>query len=315
MIGNFLLLSAFMAVSCGGEQTEADQIALVTEKESTSGVVSTSQDNFSLPDEIKSVEKDYGISFTEDNIFLSNDASRTEDIKEENIVYVADVVNRIPETEEKRFGADSYQVPHKPKGTKTRININTKAAGKKELNDKTMSQEKKNVKSVKEKGYDKRYVSVKTNLAYRIGAISNISADVQLHKNISLELPLNWSLWDIDQEHGLRLVLFQPETRWWMKSVGEGHFVGVHAHVGMFNVKWLDTRYQAAGRPMFGAGLTYGYSIPLSEHWGAEFLLGLGYANMKYDEFYNIDNGAKICTDKLNYCGITKLGVSLVYHF
>lgn len=256
MIGNLLFLSAFMALSCGGEQTATNQVAPAMEEES-----------ISLPSEII-------------------------------------------------FDTDSYQVPHKPKGTKTRININAKPSGSKERKEKpAVAQEKKAAKPVRDNGFDERYVSLKTNIAYLVGAVMNISADVQLHRNISLELPLNWSLWDIEQEHGVRLVLFQPEARWWTKSVGEGHFVGVHAHVGMFNVKWQDSRYQATDRPLLGAGLTYGYSLPFSEHWGAEFLIGVGYANMKYDEFYNIDNGAKISTDKYNYWGLTKLGISLVYRF
>lgn len=100
-----------------------------------------------------------------------------------------------------------------------------------------------------------------------------------------------------------------------MKGVGQGHFVGVHAHVGVFNVKWQDDRFQTAGRPLLGAGVTYGYSLPFSAHWGAEFLIGAGYANMKYDRFYNIDNGAKMGTDTFNYWGITRLGISLVYRF
>ena len=203
----------------------------------------------------------------------------------------------------------SYQKPLKTKGTKTRINI-----GKK-VEKESVKKESTDKKSVKDTGIAKRYVSVKTNFAYWAGAVANLSADIQLHRKLSLELPFDWSLWDIEREHGVRLVLFQPEVRWWMKNVGKGHFVGVHAHAGVFNVKWKDIRYQTAGRPLLGAGLTYGYSLPFSEHWGAEFLLGVGYANMKFDEFYNIDNGAKICTDELNYWGITKLGISLVYRF
>ena len=48
---------------------------------------------------------------------------------------------------------------------------------------------------------------------------------------------------------------------------------------------------------------------------GKEFTLGAGYANMKYDTYYNIDNGAQIETRSRNYWGITRLGLSLSYHF
>ena len=80
-------------------------------------------------------------------------------------------------------------------------------------------------------------------------------------------------------------------------------------------MKWDDRRYQDTGRPLVGAGLSYGYKLPLSEHWGAEFTVGFGYANMKYDTYYNIDNGAQIDTRIRHYWGPTKVGASLVYRF
>lgn len=100
-----------------------------------------------------------------------------------------------------------------------------------------------------------------------------------------------------------------------MKSAGEGHFFGLHAHAAWFNLKWEDTRYQSEQYPLLGAGISYGYKLPFSEHWGAEFTLGAGYANMKYNTYYNIENGAKLDTRKRNYWGITRVGASLIYRF
>lgn len=209
---------------------------------------------------------------------------------------------------------DVWQVPHKPKGTKIRLSIQPKekrSAPKKTERTKTEHTSVPKISS----GPSSRYVAIKSNLVYWAGAVMNLGAEVRLHEHISLDLPFNWSLWDIEREHGVRLVLFQPEARWWMKSVGEGHFVGVHAHVGAFNVKWQEDRYQTAGRPLLGAGVTYGYSLPFSEHWGVEFVIGAGYANMKYNQYYNIDNGAQIGKKNYNYWGITRIGASLVYRF
>ncbi|MBP8872460.1 MAG: DUF3575 domain-containing protein, partial [Bacteroides sp.] len=74
-------------------------------------------------------------------------------------------------------------------------------------------------------------------------------------------------------------------------------------------------RYQSEQYPLLGAGISYGYKLPFSEHWGAEFTLGAGYANMKYNTYYNIENGAKLDTRKRNYWGITRVGASLIYRF
>lgn len=219
-------------------------------------------------------------------------------------------LHAVPVVEAGEVTETVYQVPHKPKGVKTRLKIQPKeeAPKKKEVSVRTSA--------AKKKGADVScYVALKTNAVYWAGAVANIAAEVKLHKHVSLELPLDFSLWDIEREHGVRLVLFQPEARWWMKGVGQGHFVGMHAHVGAFNVKWNEDRYQVADRPLLGAGLTYGYSLSFDEHWGAEFLIGAGYANMKYDRFYNIDNGAKFDAGIYNYWGVTRVGASLVYRF
>lgn len=161
-----------------------------------------------------------------------------------------------------------------------------------------------------------RYIAIKTNLAYQAAAVSNLAVEVQCTDRISVELPLIWSFWDMEQEHGIRTFALQPEARWWTGSaVGKGHFFGVHAHMAWFNIKWNDNRYQSNNRPLLGAGLSYGYKLPLDEHWGAEFSLGAGYANMRYDTYYNVDNGARIDTRQRHYWGLTRLGLSLVYRF
>lgn len=305
MIANLLFLSVFMTFSCNEkQQIKSEHISLAMEEKSTSDTDSFyNAASFTAESEIM---VDNNSLLSESNEIISNEISS---IKEEEVIEESNVEYNVSGSKLKSTDTYSYQKPLKTKGTKTRINI-----GKK-VEKESVKKESTDKKSVKDTGIAKRYVSVKTNFAYWACAVANLSADIQLHRKLSLELPFDWSLWDIEREHGVRLVLFQPEVRWWMKNVGKGHFVGVHAHAGVFNVKWKDIRYQTAGRPLLGAGLTYGYSLPFSEHWGAEFLLGVGYANMKFDEFYNIDNGAKICTDELNYWGITKLGISLVYRF
>lgn len=160
-----------------------------------------------------------------------------------------------------------------------------------------------------------RFMALKTNIAYDALAVANLAFEIQCSKHISVELPVMFSGWDVSSEHAVRTFAIQPEGRWWLKAAGAGHFFGVHAHMALFNVKWDENRYQDTGRPLLGAGVSYGYKLPFSRHWGAEFTLGAGYANMKYDTYYNIDNGAKIETKSRNYWGITRVGLSLSYQF
>lgn len=160
-----------------------------------------------------------------------------------------------------------------------------------------------------------RYIALKTNVPFLALAVQNLALEVQLHEHISLDLPVMWSIGDIERRHALRTIALQPEARWWLKEAGTGHFFGLHAHVAWFNAKWEDDRYQTRQRPLMGAGVSYGYKLPLSAQWGAEFNLGAGYANMQYNTYYNIENGAWIDTRSKHYWGITRLGISLVYRF
>jgi len=160
-----------------------------------------------------------------------------------------------------------------------------------------------------------RYLGVKTNIAAWAGTIMNIAADVQVSEHISVELPILWCPWYVSDKHAIKTFTIQPEARYWLSKPGAGHFFGVHAHVGWFNVKWNRDRYQDTDRPLLGAGISYGYLLPFNEHWAGEFTLGAGYANMRYDTYYNIDNGARIDSRTKNYWGITRIGFSVVYRF
>ena len=170
-------------------------------------------------------------------------------------------------------------------------------------------------KSVSAPQTSSRYVAVKTNLAAWAGTIMNLAADVQVSEHFSVELPVLWCPWYVSSEHAIKTFTIQPEARYWLSKPGKGHFFGVHAHVGWFNVKWNRDRYQDTDRPLLGAGISYGYLLPFNAHWAGEFTLGAGYANMRYDTYYNIDNGARIDTRTKNYWGITRVGLSVVYRF
>ena len=182
-------------------------------------------------------------------------------------------------------------------------------------NKKTDNSQKENTARRNSKN-NRNFIALKTNVPFDALAVQNLAFEVQVHKHITIDFPVMWSISDIEREHGLRTIAFQPEGRWWLKSSQEGgHFFGLHAHAAWFNLKWEDNRYQTEKCPLLGAGISYGYRLPLGKHWGAEFNFGFGYANMKYNTYYNIENGARIDSRLRNYWGITRAGLSLVYRF
>lgn len=159
----------------------------------------------------------------------------------------------------------------------------------------------------------RRYSVLKTNLAAWAMTTVNLAYEVQVGRHFSLDLPVMWSSWDLAHTPALRIILFQPELRYWLFRPGRGHFLGLHAHVARYNLKWEEYRYQDTGYPLLGAGVGYGYALPLTDRWGMEFNLGVGYANSRYDTYHNVINGQLRDTRLLHYWGITRLGLSFIY--
>ena len=169
-------------------------------------------------------------------------------------------------------------------------------------------------------------VAVKTNLLYDAAANVNAGIEIGLAPRWSLDLSGNYNRWTIN-EHKWKHWFVQPEVRYWFCDRFAKHFVALHAIGGDFNfgnirnnVKFLgsdfsmlsDHRYQGRG---IGAGLAYGYALPIGYHWNLEFELGVGYIYVDYDRYECQGCGRKAGSDHHNYVGPTKAAVNLVYLF
>lgn len=165
----------------------------------------------------------------------------------------------------------------------------------------------------------KFFIGLQTNLLYDIASVLNLSLNVGFAKHYSIELLTTFSPWNYGKETvKFRTLCVQPEFRYWFTEGWSSHFIGLHTHVGWYNIAFGgNTRYQDRdGKfPLMGVGLSYGYNIPFSKHWGAEFTVGLGYTYLSYDKFYNIHNGVRFATEEKHYFGLTKLGASIYYRF
>lgn len=158
-------------------------------------------------------------------------------------------------------------------------------------------------------------LSLKANLPTWATATLNAAVEARVGKQWTVELPVTWSPWHIAREHAIRVFALQPEARRWLRTPGEGWFAGAHVHVAWFNVRWKRDRYQGAGRPLLGAGVSLGYALPLGGRWGAEFAAGAGYASIQYDTYYNIANGSRVSTRTRDYRGVTKARIAIVWKF
>lgn len=176
-----------------------------------------------------------------------------------------------------------------------------------------------------------------TVMAQKVGLKTNILADGVLSPNIGLEVGMKpkwtfdltgeFNFWNVNR-HRWRHWLVQPEFRYWFCERFAGHFLGFHAIGGEFNFGNIrnhfkffnndfspltDRRYQGWGA---GAGIAYGYSWILADHWNLEAELGVGWIYTRYDVYPCAECGDKLESNKdHNYLGPTKLAVSLVYLF
>lgn len=163
----------------------------------------------------------------------------------------------------------------------------------------------------------KRVMAVKVNMISSASLIANVGFEVELWRQWSIDFPIWYSPYNLfSKSRKIRLLATQPEVRWWPRSVMNGHFLGLHAHVAGFNVALNDkARYQDPNYPLWGVGGSYGYATSLgkNDRWGLEFNLGVGFATYKYDVYKNWENGPKFNSNSGFYWGITRAGITFSY--
>ncbi len=115
--------------------------------------------------------------------------------------------------------------------------------------------------------------------------------------------------------------IVQPELRYWTCEVFNGHFFGLHALAGEYNIggvdipvgrlsKFKDNRYEGYA---FGGGISYGYQWAIAPRWNLEMNLGGGYTYLTFDKYPCVKCGSKIGSGTNNYFGVTKAALSLIY--
>ncbi|MBQ8608020.1 MAG: DUF3575 domain-containing protein [Bacteroidaceae bacterium] len=166
-------------------------------------------------------------------------------------------------------------------------------------------------------------VAVKTNVPMDILRLPNLGVEVALGKKYSIDLTGYYNPWKFSDSKQHKLLLVQPELRYWFCDVFNGHFIGAHLMAGAYNTMgfkppfglWddMDT-YRYKGR-FYGGGLVYGYSWILDRHWNLEATIGIGYNYVTYEKYECKECAQKMGDSDKNYIGPTKAAVNLIYVF
>lgn len=171
------------------------------------------------------------------------------------------------------------------------------------------------------------YMAVKTNMLYDAIAVPNIG--VEFYAGRSWSVGANWmyAWWKTDRKHwywrtyGGELNL----RKWFGKRAQEkplqGHHLGIY---GQFLTYDFETggRGYIGGKPggslwdkaNWGAGIEYGYSLPVGRRLNLDFSVGAGYLGGEYWEYVSHEECyVWQATKRLRWFGPTKAEVSLVW--
>lgn len=195
-------------------------------------------------------------------------------------------------------------------------------------------------------------IAVKTNLLYDATTTPNLGIEVGLGKRNSIQLFYGFNPWEFNKDKPAhermkaKHWVVMPEFRWWTCSKMNGFFYGVHLMGGQFNAANVtvpqvgyffapnlegfspedksktmhgnvfkavrDTRVEGA---FIGGGVTIGYQWILGRHWNLEAEIGAGYDYVWTDHYRCNECDKLIHSGGVNYIGLTKAGVCLMYVF
>ena len=165
---------------------------------------------------------------------------------------------------------------------------------------------------------DKFCFGFRTNLLYDLLMVPNVGLEFHLGKRFALGLNYCHAWWSNEQEnnfwriYGGDVVLrkyFGGKQSW---SALSGHHLGAYG-------QWYtyDFELGAAGQlseMTYGAGLEYGYTVPLCRSISLDFTLGCGYLTGEY-KVYEPEDQCYVWqeTRQRNYIGPTKAEISLIW--
>lgn len=158
--------------------------------------------------------------------------------------------------------------------------------------------------------------SVKTNLLSDAITVPSISSEYRISLRWTVNLDLAWMPLRQSSEHYLRTFKIQPEAHYWFRAPFTGPFIGPALSWRQYNMGGLFVFHTSDRRTqgfLLGAGCTAGWHFTLSNRWGLEPSLTLGYA---YAKFRRYDSPRSIVPVKRwedHYIGPTAATLQLVY--
>lgn len=168
--------------------------------------------------------------------------------------------------------------------------------------------------------------SVKTNLLFDAALMPNIELEVPIGKRWSLNGEYMFPWWLLKEDkYSLEILAGGLEARCWLgrrknsrhpegRDVLAGHFFGLYAGGGKYDLQWEERGYQ--GEFFIAAGVSYGYSARIARHLRLEFNIGVGLLRTDYRHYRAKDHYQTLLWQEngnYTWLGPTKVKISLAW--
>ncbi|MDL2277099.1 DUF3575 domain-containing protein [Parabacteroides sp. OttesenSCG-928-G07] len=166
----------------------------------------------------------------------------------------------------------------------------------------------------------KERIGIKTNTLSDITLSPNIDMNFYPGENVLFSIGGSYGWWgfDRDTKNAFQKWQVNAEVQYYTRkdSLFTGHHFGLGVQSGQFDVRWNNKDPQ---RGHFAtAGLIYGYTWKLSDHFYLDAGLGVGYIYTFYHKYvYSPEYGHYCCINHptKHGIGLTNLNLSLIYRF
>ncbi|WP_455591206.1 DUF3575 domain-containing protein [Bacteroides sp.] len=164
------------------------------------------------------------------------------------------------------------------------------------------------------------WFALKTNMLFDAALMPNVEVEVPIRKRWSLNGELMFPWWLIDHDkYCLQILMGGLEGRYWLgnrqrKHVLTGHFLGLYAGGGKYDLQWDRDGYQ--GEFFIAAGVSYGYAMKIARNLRLEFNIGVGLLCTDYEYYHTLDNYQTLLwqnNGRYTWLGPTKAKISLVW--
>lgn len=140
-------------------------------------------------------------------------------------------------------------------------------------------------------------LALKTNLLFDAALMPNVEIEVPVGKRWSVNGEYAFPWWQFDRgKYCMQVLMGGLEGRYWLGSrksredreVLTGHFLGLYAGGGKYDLQWGEKGYQ--GEFFIAAGVSYGWATRIARHLHLEFNIGIGLLRTDYRHYHARDN-------------------------